>query len=490
MNNIKISNQEKVLIINPPRFNGMNVRRDERSADVLSGEVSPFYQGAVLAQFLRNKNKALVKVLDANGLDLNFSEVEGWLSENNDYEFVIIKAADDTIFHDAEVGRLAKKFGMTTLLWEPILSPAMPGRVLKELNVSENIIDYLILNEAELTASDFLKEGENAKGVAFLKDSKLVVNPRNDDFRIKDLNELPIPDFNDLPINKYLAWFKEGPWMTLFTSRGCVGTCSYCLIGGSNVSRGYGCQIRMHNYKRIFEEVEILVTCHGVKHITFWDDCFTLNRQRVVDFCNLVIIKKLKFKWSCMSRSDLIDEELVLLMKKAGLTRIGFGVESGSQKILDSIPKKITVEQNNQAIKMCKKQGLWVWIFIILGLPEEDWSSATDTIKFVKKTRPNFLFCGCATPFPGTRYYDQCLEFGLFNEDVFNVIARGELATGAKARARSKYLNEQELEEAEFLLHKAFLFSSLRNVVYKIIQNRKNLSPRYLKDKITYFFFK
>jgi len=488
MQNNKDDKRIKVLIINPPRFNGQNVHRDERCADILPGEVSPFYEGAVLAQYLREKHDVIADVLDANGLNLDFSEVDSWIKVRQTYDYVVIKAADETLFQDIKVGQIAKKYNLTTFLWEPILSPALPERVLYEVNKDGAAIDYLILCEAEVTFGDFLLYGDDAQGLAFIRDGKFVINRRAENKRLADLDSLPIPSFQDLPVDNYQAWFGEKPWMNLFTSRGCIGTCSYCLIGGSTVSRGYGHCIRLQSPERIFQEVKLLISKFGVKHITFWDDCFALNRDRVVKFCNLVIDSGLRFNWSCMSRADLIDEELVILMKKAGLTRIGFGVESGSQKILDSIPKKVTVQQNMDAIKMCHRHKLWVWIFLIIGLPEENWSTIKDTIDFVKKSKPDYLFSGCAMPFPGTVYYDQCVENGLFDGDIFSAITQGAIATGARSLSRSKYLSEADIKRAEFLIHRAFLFSSFKVIISKIKENKNKLSIAYLWSKFKFFF--
>lgn len=480
-----------ILVINPPRFNGKNVRRDERSADILENEISPFYQGAVMAQYLRQKHQAQVKILDANGLNYNFTQLEDWV-KNNNYEakdkFAIIKAADDTLQHDAKTAEIVKKFGFTTLLWEPILSPALPEKIYTKLNKTNKIIDYIILNEAELSMSDFLTIGENAPGIAFRdKNGQFRINHRQAHEILTDLNELPIPNFNDLPVKNYKAWFGEKPWMTLFTSRGCIGNCKYCLIGGSSVNRGYGRPVRLQSPERVIEEIEILIKKFGVKHITFWDDCFTLHQKRVEDICRLIIEKKLKFRWSCMSRVDLADESLLKLMKKAGLKRIGFGIESGSQSILNSIPKRTTVSQNLNAIKVCKKLKIWVWIYLIIGLPEENWDSIQETIKFVSKSKPDYIFMGCATPFPGTRYYEECETLGLLPKDITESIIEEGIVTGSQAKARSKYLSEKDLTKAEFLIHRAFIFSSPKIILSKLMENRRRLNSKYLLSKIKFF---
>ncbi len=481
----------KLLIINPPRFNGQNVRRDERSADILESEVSPFYQGAVLAQFIRNNSNFEVDVLDANGLDWSYEQLKDWVGKRNDALVAVIKGADDTLLFDAKAAEICKEFDITTIFWEPILSPAEPKKVLEILNKDKKVIDYLILGEAEVTVSDFLLKGKNAKGLAFFDDNyNFVLNKRSNDERLKNLEDLPIPDFNDLPVKNYKAWFGEGPWMTLFTSRGCPGNCSYCLIGGSTVFRGYGSKIRMMSAERIVQEVEILINDFDIKHVTFWDDCFTLDRNRVEEFCNIIISKKIKFKWSCMSRVDTVDKDLIELMKKAGLKRIGFGIESASQKILDSIPKKVKAEDNYNAMKIAKEAGIWTWIYLILGLPEEDEESLRQTKEFVVKTKPDFLFLGPATPFPGTKYFEDCKELKLLDRDMTRDIANSMVVTGSSARISSKYLSAQKIEEAKNDIHRAYVFSSPKILFNKFLKNLHRLNYGYLKEKFNYFLLK
>jgi radical SAM superfamily enzyme YgiQ (UPF0313 family) len=302
------------------------------------------------------------------------------------------------------------------------------------------------------------------------------------------LEELPIPDFNDLPVKNYRSWFGEGPWMTLFSSRGCPGRCQYCLIGGSTVFRGYGRGLRFQSAARIVAEVKVLVEKYGVRHITFWDDCFTINRDRVVEFCRLVKESGLLFRWSCMSRADLIDDELVKMMKEAGLVRIGFGVESGSQKILNSIPKHISVEQNRQAIAMAKRNGVWVWIYLVVGLWEESWETVNETIDFVKKTKPDYLFLGVNTPFPGTANFEECKRLGLIDKDMVEAIVSGEFSTGAEVTAASKYMTREEISDAKYRIHKAYVFSSPKVFFAKILVNSYRwFSFSYWRDKFRYF---
>lgn len=468
----------KVLIVNPPRFNGINVRRDERSADILEDEVSPFYQGAVLAQWLRINDNYEVKVLDANGLNLDYGRVNLWLKEHQDAEFIVVKGADDTLYHDALVCTLAKHLDITTIFWEPIISPALPEMVLEKLPD----IDYLILGEAELTTSDILMNKTSAKGIAFRENGQIKISPRLETERIKDIDSLPIPNFDDLPYKNYRAWFGESPWMTIFTSRGCVGTCFYCLIGGSTCFRGYGRKLRLMNAQRVVAELEVLVNKYHISHITFWDDCFTNNLKRVEDICEQIIKKNIKFRWSCMSRVDRIDRKLLKLMKDAGLCRIGFGIESGNQRVLDSIPKRITVEENIKTPILAKSLGIWVWVFLLLGLPEEDENSLQDTINILKKIRPHHLCCGTSTPFPGTKFYDICTLENLLKDNIFDIITDG-IQTGGGQVTDTRYVKAEVVNEYLKKLHEAadlYSISALHNMLGRI----KPFIPKFMKDAL------
>lgn len=435
--------RSEVLILNPPRYKGMNVRRDERSADICEGEVSPFYVGALLAEWLRKENGCTVHVLDANGLGVGYDHVREWIDSHGDAEYVIIKAADDTLLHDGIAAALAKGSGKKAVLWEPIFSPAMPDRVMKLIPE----LDYLILGEPELTVSDLIVKGDGAKGIAFRSEGGVKINPRSEEERLMDLDRLPIPNFRDLPVKNYRAWFGEGPWMMLFSSRGCVGECSYCLVGGSTCFRGYGRKVRFFSPERVVDEMEILVRDYGVKHISFWDDCFTSDVKRLSRICSLIESRNLRIKWSCMSRVDSITADTLRMMRKAGLRRIGFGLESGSQRVLDSIPKHVTPEQCMNAIKTAKSLGLWVWVFALLGLPEDDEESLEETIRFIKKARPHEVLYGMLMPFPGTRMHDECQRGNLLREDMFERISGGNVPTGGATLMGTRRIDKAILDK-------------------------------------------
>ena len=469
--------------MNPPRYKGINVRRDERSADICEGEVSPFYVGALLAEWLRKENNCEVHLLDANGLNVSYDYVGDWIAKYPNAEYIIIKAADDTLLHDTISASLAKQHGKKTVLWEPILSPAMPERLMKLIPD----LDYLILGEAELTASDLIARGNEAKGIAYRQGDTIKVNPRSEDERLIDLDRLPIPDFSELPVKNYKAWFGERPWMMLFSSRGCRGECSYCLVGGSTCFRGYGRKLRYLSPERIVDEVEVLVRKYGVRHISFWDDSFTSDRERLFKICSLIKRRNIHFRWSCMSRTDTVDADILLEMKNSGLRRIGFGIESGCQRVLNSVPKHVTVEQNKDAIKTAKSLGLWVWVFVLFGLPEDDEASLQDTINLIKETRPQEVLYGTLMPFPGTRMYEDCRRKGLLKQDIFDLVSKGNVPTGGEAFIATNYVGTATQKEYLRRLSRAIKLHPeyiVRNLITHPIETIRSVMGYFRKRNI------
>jgi radical SAM superfamily enzyme YgiQ (UPF0313 family) len=177
-----------------------------------------------------------------------------------------------------------------------------------------------------------------------------------------------------------------------------------------------------------------------------------MDKKWVIKFCELVVREGLKIRWGTNSRVDTIDEERLGWMKKAGCWIIGFGVESGNQEMLDKMKKGITIEQTEEAVKLCKKHKIKTYLLFVLGLPWETRETAIDTIEFAKKLDGDFVDFNIAYPLPGTEYYeiakdsDLCDLSSLSGFDYANPLAR------------SFYLSTEELIELRKKALKSFYF--------------------------------
>jgi radical SAM superfamily enzyme YgiQ (UPF0313 family) len=174
--------------------------------------------------------------------------------------------------------------------------------------------------------------------------------------------------------------------------------------------------------KRVVDEMQYLADNFGIKAINFREDNFTVNRQRVMDICSLIKQRNLKIEWMCESRVDIVDEELLTSMKQAGCSAIYFGIESGSQRVLDILRKQTTVQQNESVVRLCKKVGIKPIISIMLGVPQQTLQENYESIKFVKKLNPEIAYFNVFTGFPGTELYDYIIEHNLIYKKLEQII--------------------------------------------------------------------
>jgi anaerobic magnesium-protoporphyrin IX monomethyl ester cyclase len=161
----------------------------------------------------------------------------------------------------------------------------------------------------------------------------------------------------------------------------------------------------MRTAENVVNELEWLKNEHGAEEYSFFDDTFTLDKQRVHKICDEIVNRKIDIPWDCQTRVDQITPEILAKMKKAGCEVVTFGIESGCQRILDAINKKTSVEQNERGIRMVKKAGLSVVTSVIIGFPGETPDTIKETLRFVQRLKPDDAYVCIATPYPGTDLY-------------------------------------------------------------------------------------
>ncbi len=270
-------------------------------------------------------------------------------------------------------------------------------------------LDVVVRREGENTFLELVQRIEAGKsfhdviGTTCRKDGGFIRNP--DRPYIEDLDSLPFPARHLWPMERLR---KTEDVLYLATSRGCVYWCEFCTT-----VRMHGRKYRMRSPKNVVEELEYLHKTFNVDNFTFCDDAFTVDQPRTEELCREIISRGLKIKWNCGTRVDMITKELLMKMKEAGCISVWFGVESGTQEVLDSMKKGISTEQTIKTLGWVRELGLKPVPNVILGFPGETKKSAWKTIKFVEKISPDEVgFYNVATPFPGTPLYDQVKEKG------------------------------------------------------------------------------
>lgn len=236
---------------------------------------------------------------------------------------------------------------------------------------------------------------------------------------VKNIDEIPPPARHLIDMNFYLSLEANmgerntSNVGTLITSRGCPYRCIFCYNNWRNTP------VRYHSSERVAEELDQLAEVYAAKAFYFHDDTFTANKKRVQKICELMIGNGLsEFPWSAWTRADLVDLEMLKMMKKAGCAKLEFGFESGSQRVLDVLKKGTTVEQNTRAIKLCKEAGIWVAGAFMIGNPSETLEEIRMTERFIEESNLDEFHVSITTPFPGTELWGWAKERGLISEPV------------------------------------------------------------------------
>jgi radical SAM superfamily enzyme YgiQ (UPF0313 family) len=243
-------------------------------------------------------------------------------------------------------------------------------------------------------------------GLAWRRDGEITVNPDRPFFA--KLDDLPMPLHHLLPLDCYRAPTIHGPYSFIVTSRGCPAGCKYCI---KHVSYQYS--VRLRSPALLVEEMKILRDL-GVQHVHMYADLFTVNREQVVELCERIVDAGLDMPWTCNSRVDHVDEEMLTWMGRAGCSMIAWGIESGNEQVLKRAHKGYKLEQADRALRWAKAAGIQNWGYFIIGLPGETEHTIRETIAVAKKLPLDIALFHVAAPYPGTPFFFEVVENGWF----------------------------------------------------------------------------
>lgn len=333
-----------------------------------------------LAAYVREKGYQNIKVVDNNFYDYSLKVLE---QEIKKHDIIAVSGTTSQYKQAVDIAKIAKKNNKISIMGGPHAT-ALPQETAKHFN-------YVVIGEGEIALHEIL-QGKHKKGVV----QGIFAN----------LDELPFPARDLIPLLKYgtreLKRFK-GQYTHMMTGRGCISKCTFC-----SSPLMWKCY-RMISVKRVFEEMMFVYKKYGIKNIHFQDDTFTISKKRIMDLCNLIIQSKIPFKWSCQTRPDQIDMELLKKMKKAGCVQIEYGVESGDPKILKTSKKGYTKEQIKKAFELAKQAGIITYGFFIIGLPGETIFTWIKSMIFAKQLKLDSCVWTVLVPFPGTEIFNKKL---------------------------------------------------------------------------------
>jgi anaerobic magnesium-protoporphyrin IX monomethyl ester cyclase len=317
----------------------------------------------------------------------------------------------------------------------------------KEILENCSFIDYIAIGEADntfVTLCDRLEKNESdtiIPGIAHrTRDGKIVIGERPE--LIKNLDELPMPAWQDISINNY--HFDYSGWLNpkkhqidivapILTSRCCPFDCNFCAFN-TLMGRGF----RYHSPKRVVDEIERLHTQFGVNYFEFIDDNIGIKKSRLIAICNEILKRNLDIQFTSMSGLHIatLDKEIIDALCDAGYLHAILPVEHASDFIRNKvIGKKLSRDKIFEVTELFKKKGIITRAFFIIGFPEETEETIKETIQMIKELELDLVNVFNLIPFPGTRLFQQCLEHQLFlNQVDTNALWKGELGLDTSDR--------------------------------------------------------
>ncbi|MDO8282434.1 MAG: radical SAM protein [Thermodesulfovibrionia bacterium] len=410
--NVKYAKQFSVLmnclILNPPRRDNIVMVKEGRCMQRKGawGYIMAPVTMVTIATLLRERGHT-VNVMDCPATS---DTVHTMLTNVRSFDphIVFINTSTPTIEDDIYAAACIKEESPNSIA--TVLFGIHPSCQYKEILQAENGVDYCIIGEPEFAARDLVEalaggdKLHSTPGIAFLDDKEqlVVTAPREP---IKDLDDLPVPDWSFINTENYRLPLNNDKFLLVNTNRGCPYRCIFC-----NAYVYYGRTPRRHSAGRIMQELHNNVTRFGITNFMFWAEEFILDKNFVRELCQAIIRSGLQIKWVCNSRVDAVDAETLKAIKDAGCWNIAFGIESGDQNILNQINKQTSLEQISHAVTLAKKAGLQVTGHVIIGFPADTYATIATTSKFINSLNLDFVQYYCAMPYPGTQLYNDAVQ--------------------------------------------------------------------------------
>ena len=425
-----------ILLVNPPAPDRAIWIRSQHRVGRRSRE-NMIWPQCSLAQFaaLLISDYNRVEIVDAIATRMTWQEFHDLLRRKQP-RYYLTQVTAPTLTNDMYGVFLAKSLGARTIAFGTHVTP-IPGRTMEAFPS----LDFVLRGEPELTLRELIDSLEgrqledvqlvklfrdtdpgwrplsaseareredlsHVKGLVWRRDGQVTFNA--DRPFIANLDGLPLPRHDMLPLEAYRIPMLKGPYSFIVTSRGCTGGCRFCI---KHVSYQYS--IRLRSPENIMAEIEMLCDL-GVRNIHMYADSFTVSRDQVMGLCRLIIESGIEIRWTCNSRVDYVDEEMLQTMARAGCWTISWGIESGNEQILRRVRKGTDPQKVARALAWSKRAGIRNWGYFIIGLPGETEETIQETIAFSKKLPLDLALFHIAAPYPGTPFFFEVVENNWF----------------------------------------------------------------------------
>lgn len=420
--------------------------------------------GLALIAAVLEKEGHQVTVVDANVLRLQPEEV---VYRVTDADVVGLTAMTPTVNTAASIAHYIKQTNPNSTV---ILGGAHAILLPEETLATIPEVDVIVRGEGEETIIDLLRALEHKQplskiqGISYRQDGKVISTDARS--AIVDLDSLPFLAYHLLPMRGYRPHPPHGralPFAAIITSRGCPYRCSYCS------KPVFGDNYRGQSSKRVVDEIAYHKRKFGIKEFAFYDDVFTLDKQRAYAIADEIIERGLKIDWTCETRVNLVDKELLRYLKQAGCYSIAYGIESGSQEIVNTLNKDITLEQAEEAVSLSREVGLQTIGYFMIGSPGESPETIRQTIQFAKNLKLDFAQFSITIPLPGAKLYKLYID-GRKGESIpWESFVYADFNKSITPIFESNQLNKDDIQKwikrayKEFYLRPSYIWQRIRH---------------------------
>ncbi len=267
-------------------------------------------------------------------------------------------------------------------------------------------VDVVGIGEGEFTmleiAQNLADKNRNfsaVKGIYWKKDKSIIINPARE--LLTDLDRLPLPDWDLFDRKNY-----HRDIATPIASRGCPYNCINCMPALNKIAGSY----RRRSVTNVVAELNYLKKQYGINHIFFQDNDLSVNRKWLIELCDQLIKRQMQIRWHALCRVNTLDQYVLHRMKQAGCVHINIGAESGSQRVINLLNKKIDLKQVHRVIDWCNRESIETTVFFMIGIPGETLEEMRKTINFAAHLKADDLMISVAQPVPHTKFEKICLD--------------------------------------------------------------------------------
>ena len=462
----------KALLINPGFELGNLIERDNF--------VFPFGLGYIASYAIKNNYE--IEIWDIYAQKITFAEVKEEIENFNFYDYDIIGITgivNQYLYVKQLVDLIKKKTNIQIVMGGPLASYSW------SIVLKNTLVDICVIGEGEKTFLKLLNKIDLSliKGIAYKIDGNVI---KNDECElIKNLDEIGYPAFHLFDMEFYITHtgmmqvvrpsHKNKRVMALITSRGCPYDCKFC----SKSMKG----IRKKSIDFLSKEIKYYKDELRVEAIHFVDELLLLNKKRFFKFCQM--IKKYNILWDCQGRINHVDEFILKSMIAANGICIGFGIESGSQKILDAMDKRVKAKDIEKTLLICLQIHLPVKIQLIFGYPGENWETINETIALFSKLRLRGRRFGVITPLPGSPLYEEAKKDGFIGETENDRIREEDylefLSRSGGWVSQDLFYNRTEFSDDDFYRILTKVENKIFNNFLKVIISHPFYITRHLK---------